>query len=101
MVVGVWRGNGEGGLGAKKRRGWSMAWAAAAGLVLTGMGDDGARGLAEMHETGAYTIAQDEASCVVYGMPREAWLMGGSEKEVPLDLIASEVVKLIAKLEGN
>ena len=44
----------------------------AMGIIMTGMGDDGARGLKEMHETGAYTLAQDEATCVVYGMPTEA-----------------------------
>lgn len=52
----------------------------ALGIIMTGMGDDGASGITEMHETGAQTIAQDEASCVVYGMPNEAVKKGGIDK---------------------
>jgi two-component system chemotaxis response regulator CheB len=59
----------------------------AVGAILTGMGGDGARGLLEMRQAGAYTIAQDEASCVVFGMPREAIELGGAEKIAPLDEI--------------
>ncbi len=77
------------------------AGAKAVGVILTGMGNDGAAGLLRMRQAGARTLSQDEKTCVVYGMPREAWLMGGSEKEVPLDLIASEIAKLITKLEGG
>jgi two-component system chemotaxis response regulator CheB len=51
------------------------------------MGDDGARGLLEMREAGARTIAQDEASCVVFGMPREAIKLGAAERVLPLDRI--------------
>lgn len=51
----------------------------ALGIIMTGMGDDGARGLLEMRQAGAATIAQDEASCVVFGMPKEAIALGGGE----------------------
>jgi two-component system chemotaxis response regulator CheB len=58
------------------------------GVILTGMGRDGAAGMAEMHTTGAYTIAQDEASCVVFGMPKAAIEAGGVDKVAPLRSIA-------------
>ncbi len=61
---------------------------------MTGMGDDGARGMLEMKEAGATTIAQDEASCVVFGMPQEAIKRGGVDKVLPLDRIAPAVLKL-------
>ena len=60
----------------------------ALGIIMTGMGDDGARGLRELRNTGAYTAAQDEASCVVYGMPAEAVRHGGVDDVVALDGIA-------------
>ncbi len=60
----------------------------AVGVILTGMGDDGARGMLEMKQVGAYTIAQDEASCVVFGMPKEAIKMGAVDKVLPLPSIA-------------
>jgi len=66
----------------------------ACGIVLTGMGDDGARGLLEMRHAGALTAAQDEASSVVYGMPREAWEQGGAERQLPLDAVADHLVRL-------
>lgn len=66
----------------------------AIGVIMTGMGDDGARGLLEMKEAGAETIAQDEASCVVFGMPAEAIKLGGAHHIMPLSRIASEVVRL-------
>jgi two-component system chemotaxis response regulator CheB len=66
----------------------------AVGVILTGMGDDGARGLRKMRDAGAHTIAQDEASCVVYGMPREAVEHGGAEFIYPLERIARETLKL-------
>jgi two-component system chemotaxis response regulator CheB len=56
----------------------------AIGVILTGMGKDGARGLLEMKQAGAYTLAQDEASCVVYGMPKEAIALGGASEIVAL-----------------
>lgn len=57
----------------------------ATGIVMTGMGDDGARGLKEMHDAGADTVAQDEASSVVFGMPREAIKLGGAKRVLALD----------------
>lgn len=56
----------------------------ALGIIMTGMGDDGARGLRELHDTGARTIAQDEASCVVFGMPKEAIAHGGVDEVMSL-----------------
>jgi two-component system chemotaxis response regulator CheB len=64
----------------------------AMGVIMTGMGDDGARGMAEMHQAGAYTVAQDEASSVVFGMPKEAIAHGGVDKILPLDQIAREIL---------
>lgn len=64
----------------------------AMGVIMTGMGDDGARGMAEMHTAGAYTIAQDEATSVVFGMPKEAIAHGGVDRVVPLDQIAREIL---------
>jgi two-component system chemotaxis response regulator CheB len=68
----------------------------AVGVIMTGMGDDGAAGMQEMHESGAYTIAQDEASCVVFGMPQEAIKLGGVDKVMSLAHIAPEVVRACA-----
>jgi two-component system chemotaxis response regulator CheB len=70
------------------------AGANAVGVILTGMGDDGARGMQEMKEAGAQTIAQDEASCVVFGMPAEAIRFGGVDHVVSLDNIAQKIVRL-------
>jgi len=70
----------------------SVAQTAAAkslGVILTGMGDDGADGLAEMHAAGARTIAQDEATCIVFGMPKEAIERGGVDHVLPLSRIAA------------
>jgi len=64
------------------------------GVILTGMGDDGAQGMLEMKKAGAQTIAQDEATCVVYGMPAQAVKLGGVDKELPLESIAREVLKM-------
>lgn len=64
----------------------------AVGVIMTGMGDDGARGMLEMKEAGAYTIGQDEATCVVYGMPREAFKLGALDKVLPLTGIADKVL---------
>jgi two-component system chemotaxis response regulator CheB len=69
------------------------AGANAVGIIMTGMGDDGARGLLEMKQAGAFTIAQDEASSVVFGMPKEAIALGAAAKILPLDLLASEIVR--------
>ena len=62
------------------------------GVIMTGMGDDGAEGMKEMKDAGAYNIAQDEASCVVFGMPQEAIKHGGVDKVMPLERIAQAVV---------
>jgi two-component system chemotaxis response regulator CheB len=67
------------------------------GVLLTGMGRDGADGLLDLHRRGGRCIAQDEASSVVWGMPREAWLLGAAERLVPLDQIAQEIVRLAGK----
>lgn len=66
----------------------------AVGVIMTGMGDDGAKGLREMHEAGAATVAQDEASCVVFGMPGEAVKLGGVDKVVPLHQLAPVILHL-------
>ncbi|MGZ3236261.1 MAG: protein-glutamate methylesterase/protein-glutamine glutaminase [Burkholderiaceae bacterium] len=71
------------------------AGANALGVIMTGMGDDGAAGLFEMRTAGAKTIAQDEESCVVFGMPKEAAKRGGVEKSVPLSLIWKEIQQQI------
>ncbi|MDD4952756.1 MAG: chemotaxis protein CheB, partial [Desulfovibrionaceae bacterium] len=68
----------------------------AVGVIMTGMGDDGAMGLRELHEAGAFTIAQDESSCVVFGMPQEAVKLGAADKILPLETIAREVVRRCA-----
>ncbi|MDP2200072.1 MAG: chemotaxis response regulator protein-glutamate methylesterase [Sulfurimicrobium sp.] len=65
----------------------------ALGIIMTGMGDDGAAGLLEMREANARTVAQDEASCVVFGMPKEAIKRGAAEKVVPLSAIPGEIIK--------
>lgn len=64
----------------------------ALGVILTGMGDDGARGMLEMKQAGAVTIAQDEASCVVFGMPKEAIKLNGVDRVMPLGSIASAIL---------
>lgn len=66
----------------------------AVGVLMTGMGDDGARGLLEMKEAGAFTIAQDEATCVVFGMPQEAIKRGAVEKVLPLKAIPNKILWL-------
>ena len=64
----------------------------AMGVIMTGMGDDGARGMAEMLKAGAFNVAQDEATSVVFGMPKEAIAHGGVSKTVPLEQIAREIM---------
>lgn len=70
------------------------AGANAVGVIMTGMGADGAKGLKKMHDNGAGTIAQDEASCVVYGMPKEAVSAGGVDESQPLSKIAARILAL-------
>ena len=65
----------------------------AVGVIMTGMGDDGAKGMLEMKDAGAYTIAQDEASCVVFGMPKEAIKLGAVDTVMPLSNIAGVVLR--------
>lgn len=65
----------------------------AIGVILTGMGDDGAKGLLEMKERGAFTIAQDEATSVVFGMPQEAIKLNAVDKILPLDKMASTIIR--------
>ncbi|HXU93122.1 MAG TPA: chemotaxis protein CheB [Gallionella sp.] len=64
----------------------------AVGVMLTGMGKDGAAAMLEMHRAGAYNFAQDEASCVVFGMPREAITLGAVDEVVPLEKMAERVL---------
>jgi two-component system chemotaxis response regulator CheB len=64
----------------------------ALGIIMTGMGDDGARGMKEMHDAGAQTVAEDESTCIVFGMPKEAIKLGGVDKIVPLDKIPQEII---------
>lgn len=66
-------------------------------IIMTGMGDDGAKGMLELKKAGAYTIAQDESSCVVFGMPKEAIKIGAIDKILPLEKIAPFVMELIRK----
>ena len=65
----------------------------ALGIIMTGMGDDGAKGMKELHDTGALTVAQDEATCVVYGMPKEAVKAGGVDDEMGLPDIPALIVQ--------
>jgi two-component system chemotaxis response regulator CheB len=69
--------------------------ASAVGVILTGMGQDGAQGLLAMRQTGAATIGQDQATSTVYGMPREAQQIGAVENQLPLDRIAEWIVRLV------
>ena len=73
------------------------------GIIMTGMGDDGARGLKEMRDAGASTIAQDEASCVVFGMPKEAIRMGGAQRILPLHDLPRSMLEFGAgkRVEGK
>lgn len=64
----------------------------ALGIILTGMGDDGAKGLKEMHDCGAQTVAQDEDSCVVFGMPKEAIKLGAVDRIISLDQVAHAIM---------
>jgi chemotaxis response regulator CheB len=66
-------------------------------VILTGMGADGAEGLCAIRKRGGYTVAQDEATSVVYGMPRQAVELGGVDISLPLDQIAAEIVRVAAK----
>ncbi|MCU1365791.1 MAG: chemotaxis response regulator (protein-glutamate methylesterase), partial [Ilumatobacteraceae bacterium] len=71
------------------------------GVLLTGMGDDGAAGLAEMRRQGAHTIAQDQASSAVYGMPRAAMRLGAVDQQLPLPAIADAIIRAVASKEAR
>ena len=73
----------------------------AIGVLLTGMGADGARGLLQMRDAGAYTIGQDKDSCVVYGMPMEAFKMGAVCRQLPLDAICDELIYTLSKPKSS
>jgi len=67
----------------------------ALGVILTGMGGDGAKGMLEMHNAGAATIAEDESTCVVWGMPRVAQELGAADHILPLPRISAKVMELL------
>lgn len=71
----------------------------AIGVILTGMGSDGAKGLLKMKNAGAKTIGQDEKSCVVYGMPKIAYEIGAVQKQLPLEKIAREIIQTLNQME--
>ena len=73
----------------------------AIGVLLTGMGADGPRGLLQMRDAGAYTIGQDKDSCVVYGMPMEAFKMGAVCRQLPLDAICDELIYTLSKPKSS
>lgn len=70
------------------------------GVILTGMGNDGAKGMLEMHEAGAFNLAQDQATSVVYGMPKEAVAAGGVDEVLPLEKIAAAMLKAAERPAG-
>ena len=71
------------------------------GIMLTGMGKDGAQAMADMKKAGSYNICQDEASCVVFGMPREAIALGAADEVVPLNQIARKLLDHLSKIGGR
>ena len=73
----------------------------ALGVILTGMGRDGAQGLLAMRQAGARTLGQDEASCVVYGMPKAAFEVQAVEKQVRLEGIAAEIIEITNLQRGK
>ena len=70
-------------------------------VIMTGMGKDGASGMYSLHQNGAYTLAQDEASCVVFGMPKEAIDLGGVDEVLALDKLALGVIKQLQKIHAG
>jgi len=83
------------------RSGVNSAGPNAVAIIMTGMGDDGAKGLKDLHDCGAFTVAQNEESCVVYGMPKAAVELGAADRIVPLERIAPLVVGLWSQATGR
>ncbi len=77
------------------------AGANAVGVIMTGMGRDGAAGMKQMHDRGAYTIAQDEQSCIVFGMPREAIALDAADAVLPLQALSSAVIEYVEKRQRD
>lgn len=73
----------------------------AMGIILTGMGSDGAKGLLKMRQSGAYTLGQDKETCVVYGMPMVAFNIGGVVKQFPLQKMGGEIIRHLNSLGGK
>jgi two-component system chemotaxis response regulator CheB len=73
----------------------------AIGIIMTGMGKDGAHGLLKLKQAGAFTLAQDEASCVIFGMPREAIKLDAANKVCDLDAIPTAVFEYLRQHGGN
>ena len=71
------------------------AKANAMGVLLTGMGADGAKGLLKMRQAGAYTVGQDKETCVVYGMPAVAFKIGAVQKQLPLGEMGGEIIRYL------
>lgn len=74
-----------------------IAGANSVGVILTGMGNDGAKGMLAMKQAGAHTLAQDEASCVVFGMPKEAIKLGAADKILPLSDIPAAILGYVSR----
>jgi two-component system chemotaxis response regulator CheB len=72
----------------------NLAGSNSIGVILTGMGDDGAKGMVEMHDAGSRTLAQDEESCVVYGMPRKAVENGAVDEVLNLEEISKRLIEV-------
>ncbi len=83
------------------RSGVGSAGAAALAVIMTGMGDDGARGMKDLHDAGAFTVAQNEETCTVYGMPRSAVQLGAADRIVPLDRIAPLIMGMWSGNRGK
>jgi two-component system chemotaxis response regulator CheB len=76
-----------------------VAQSRAVGVILTGMGRDGAQGLLQMRRAGAHTLGQDDATCVVYGMPKAAYEIGAVERQLPIEQIGAAILSLTNRLE--
>jgi len=83
------------------RSGVNAAGANAVAAIMTGMGDDGAKGMRDLHDAGAFTIAQNEDTCTVYGMPKAAVALGGVDRVAPLEKIAPMILGLWKQPHGK